>query len=139
MKIHNLPYDFTKRTLMSNELLIKTMKNGGYHQNPHTWLVEQYVHNFDKIKLKPFIVCYRGGKYYIVDDVEMKAALDKIYDENPYPVECYVCNVDSYQDEAELFIALKEYEHNLAMNKVKKNMLKEIQNGYQKISCDADG
>ncbi len=138
MKIYNLPYDFTKRTLMSNELLIKTMKNGGYHQNPHTGLVEQYVHNFDKIKLKPFIVCHRGGKYYIVDDVEMKVALDKIYDENPYPVECYVCNVDSYGDEAELFITLKEYEHNLAMNKAK-SMLRGMQNGYQKISCNANG
>ena len=119
MKIYNLPYDFTKRTLMSNELLIMTMKNDGYHQNPHKGWVEHYVHNFDKIKLKPFIVSHRGGKYYIVDDVEMKVALDKIYDENPYPVECYVCDVDSYQDEADLFVSLKEYEHNLIMNKVK--------------------
>ena len=137
MKIYNLPYDFTKHTLMSNELLIKTMKNGGYHQNPHTGLVEQYIRNFDKKKLKPFIVCHRGGKYYIVDDVEMKVALDKIYGENPYPVECYVCNVDSYQDEADLFVALKVYEHDLAMNKVK-NMLRGMQNGYQKISCNAN-
>lgn len=138
MKIYNLPYDFTKRTLMSNELLIMTMKNGGYHQNPCKYWVEQYVRDFDKIKLKPFIVCHRGGKYYIVDDVEMKVALDKIYDENPYPVECYVCNVDSYGDEAELFITLKEYEHNLAMNKAK-SMLRGMQNEYQKISCNANG
>lgn len=138
MKIYNLPYDFTKRTLMSNELFIMTMENGGYHQNPCKYWVEQYVRDFDRIKLKPFIVCHRGGKYYIVDDVEMKAALDKIYDENPYPVECYVCNVDSYGDEVELFIALKEYEHNLATNKAK-NMLRGMQNGYQKVSRNANG
>lgn len=111
MKIYNLPYDFTKRTLMSNELLIMTMENGGYHQNPCKYWVEQYVRDFDNIKLKPFIVCHRGGKYYIVDDVEMKAALDKIY---------------------------KEYEHNLATNKAK-NMLRGMQNGYQKVSRNANG
>lgn len=127
MKIYNLPYDFTKRTLMSNELLIKTMENGGYHRNlPKDW-VEQNARNFDKMKLDPFIVCYRDGKYYIVDDVITKVILDKIYNDNPYPAECYVCNVDSYRDEVELFIALKEYEHNLIMNKAK-NILKEMQN-----------
>lgn len=138
MKIYNLPYNFTKCTLMSNELSIKTMKNGGYHRNPPEDWVNQCVRNFDKIKLKPFIVCHRDGKYYIVDNVVMKVALDKIYNENPYPVECYVCNVDSYQDEADLFIALKEYKHNLAMNKAK-NMLRGMQNGYQKISCNTNG
>lgn len=79
--------------------------------------------------MEPFIVCYRDGKYYIVNNVAMKVALDEIYNENPYPVECYVCNVDSYRDEVELFIGLTKIEHDLAMNKAK-NILKEIQNEY---------
>ena len=103
MKINNIPYEFTRREIMSNELCI----DWRYQQKPDEHLVKHLLEHFDKSAVNPMIVCHRDDKYFIVDGVHIKTVLDKINKGASYPIDCYVCEINSYKDEVELFVNLR--------------------------------
>lgn len=76
MKICDLPYEFALSVIMSDQLHI----DYNYHQNPSSERIERMRERIeeDNLSVQPFVVSLRDNKYYIIQDVDVKLALDMI-------------------------------------------------------------
>ena len=130
MKICDLPYEFALSVIMSDQLHI----DNNYHQNPSNERIERMRERIeeDNLSVQPFVVSLRDNKYYIIQDVDVKLALDMINGEKSYPVFCYVCNTESYAEEVGISTKIYNYRYDASKRKIER-----IKNEYKKIHSNA--
>ena len=81
------------------KLPIKMLLSAPYQREIRNNNIKEIIRKFDKNKVKPIVVSYRNGKYYVVDGQHTLTVLRMLFGEN-YIVTTRVLKGLTYDDEA---------------------------------------